>query len=367
LARAAYSLSEVVLLDDSLSALDAYVGQSIVDKCILTGPLAGRTRILVTHALHVLEKTDHVYIMDDGMIIEHGTYDVGNILLYATTIWLSDIKLLVQTLMKSSVAFAHLIDEYGSHENVDRKATRKNTRKPTMHPNAADKPDAMKLGSALIQSEERLTGSVPWVTYIKYFRFAGTVLWIPAIIILVLLSQAASGEFTGRGHVRTSNNLPYLFSVGNNLFLGFWTSHTIHGFSEGNYMAVYAALGIVQALFAFFLSYALAYVFLIPKRNSYLIYPAPQICRLDSQSSNVQYFFPCSALFTRIILRHHADRYAFTLPDKQLIHIIHSGRMLSRLSKDQDILDTELTSIMSQVRKSEQYANPLLTFMLVLV
>jgi len=78
LARAAYSQSEVILLDDTLSALDAYVGQSIMENCILNGPMAGRTRILATHALHVLEKTDHIYVMDNGTIIEHGTYDVGN-------------------------------------------------------------------------------------------------------------------------------------------------------------------------------------------------------------------------------------------------------------------------------------------------
>jgi len=64
------------LLDDSLSALDAYVAQEIVDNCILNGPLAGRTRVLVTHALHVLDKADYIYVMDDGVIIEQGTYDV---------------------------------------------------------------------------------------------------------------------------------------------------------------------------------------------------------------------------------------------------------------------------------------------------
>jgi ATP-binding cassette, subfamily C (CFTR/MRP), member 1 len=194
LARAAYSKSDVVLLDDSLSALDAYVAQSIIDKCILTGPLAGRTRVLVTHGLHVLEKTDYIYIMDNGTIIEHGTYDVGNFLKSVTTMGLSDI-ILVQTLMESSVDFAHLIDEYGSHETID-KVTRKNTRKPTMHPKAAKRQNTLK---PLIQSEERTTGSVPWVAYIKYFRFAGSVLWIPAIIILVLLSQTASGKCAHKG------------------------------------------------------------------------------------------------------------------------------------------------------------------------
>ena len=34
-----------------------------------------------------------------------------------------------------------------------------------------------------------------------------------------------------------------LILVGNNLFLGFWTSQSIHGFRQGDYMAVYAALG----------------------------------------------------------------------------------------------------------------------------
>lgn len=98
--------------------------------------------------------------------------------------------------MRSSAVFSHLIDEYGSHESVEGQITRKNSRKPTVHPNAVDQPGTMKRGSALIQSEERVTGSVPWATYTTYFRFAGSILWVPAIITLVLLSQAASGELT---------------------------------------------------------------------------------------------------------------------------------------------------------------------------
>lgn len=77
LARAAYSHADVVLMDDSLSAVDAYVGKAILDNCITSGPLASRTRILVTHALHVLDKTDYIYVMEDGAIKEQGTYAVG--------------------------------------------------------------------------------------------------------------------------------------------------------------------------------------------------------------------------------------------------------------------------------------------------
>ena len=81
LARAAYSEADIVLLDDPLSAVDAYVGKAILDECLLAGPLAGRTRILVTHALHVLDKTDYIYVMDNGVIVEHGTYSVSFILI----------------------------------------------------------------------------------------------------------------------------------------------------------------------------------------------------------------------------------------------------------------------------------------------
>ena len=77
LARAAYSEADIVLLDDPLSAVDAYVGKAILDECLLTGPLADRTRILVAHALHVLDKTDYIYVMDNGLIVEHGTYSVS--------------------------------------------------------------------------------------------------------------------------------------------------------------------------------------------------------------------------------------------------------------------------------------------------
>jgi hypothetical protein len=47
-----------------------------MENCLLTGPLSGTTRILVTHALHVLDKMDYIYVMDHGKMIEEGTYDV---------------------------------------------------------------------------------------------------------------------------------------------------------------------------------------------------------------------------------------------------------------------------------------------------
>jgi hypothetical protein len=55
-------------------------------KCYITSQdevlsiMANRTRILVPHALHVLDKTDYIYVMpvtvDEDIIVEKATYEV---------------------------------------------------------------------------------------------------------------------------------------------------------------------------------------------------------------------------------------------------------------------------------------------------
>ena len=47
LARAVYSLAEIVLLDDVLAALDVHTSRWIVEKCFQGDLLKGRTVILV--------------------------------------------------------------------------------------------------------------------------------------------------------------------------------------------------------------------------------------------------------------------------------------------------------------------------------
>jgi len=52
LARCVYKMSDVVLLDDPLSAVDQHVGKSIFNQCI-KGILKGKTVIFVTHQLSI--------------------------------------------------------------------------------------------------------------------------------------------------------------------------------------------------------------------------------------------------------------------------------------------------------------------------
>ena len=74
MARAIYRDADVYLLDDPLSAVDAHVGQHIFHECIL-GALAGKTRVLVTHQVHLLHLCDLIVVLDHGSVKAFGTYN----------------------------------------------------------------------------------------------------------------------------------------------------------------------------------------------------------------------------------------------------------------------------------------------------
>jgi ATP-binding cassette subfamily C (CFTR/MRP) protein 1 len=74
LARACYAESDVYLLDDPLSAVDAHVGRHLMNECMLS-LLAGTTRILVTHQLQYLPASDAVIVVKGGRIVEYDTYE----------------------------------------------------------------------------------------------------------------------------------------------------------------------------------------------------------------------------------------------------------------------------------------------------
>eukprot|EP01133_Synstelium_polycarpum_P002439 gene2439-2772_t len=75
IARAVYDNADIYLLDDPLSAVDAHVGRSLFTHVIGNeGILKGKTRVLVTHAVHYLPFVDRIIMMKDGRIVEEGTY-----------------------------------------------------------------------------------------------------------------------------------------------------------------------------------------------------------------------------------------------------------------------------------------------------
>uniref|UniRef100_A0A914ELG9 Uncharacterized protein n=1 Tax=Acrobeloides nanus TaxID=290746 RepID=A0A914ELG9_9BILA len=76
LARAVYQNYDVYLLDDPLSAVDSHVGKHIFEKVIgPEGLLRNKTRILVTHGISFLKYMDTIIHIENGRIIDVGTYD----------------------------------------------------------------------------------------------------------------------------------------------------------------------------------------------------------------------------------------------------------------------------------------------------
>ncbi|KAG8365953.1 hypothetical protein BUALT_Bualt17G0025600 [Buddleja alternifolia] len=73
MARALYSGSDIYLLDDPFSAVDAHTGAHMFKKCLMQ-LLHDKTVIYVTHQLEFLDTSDFVLVMKDGRIVESGRY-----------------------------------------------------------------------------------------------------------------------------------------------------------------------------------------------------------------------------------------------------------------------------------------------------
>ncbi len=73
LARVHFYNAPILLLDDSLSALDVDTEHKIFDELII-GAWKERTRLLVTHRLSALSRVDRILFMEEGKIIAQGTY-----------------------------------------------------------------------------------------------------------------------------------------------------------------------------------------------------------------------------------------------------------------------------------------------------
>lgn len=263
IARAIYFDADIVLMDDPLSAVDAHVGRHIFDHAIL-GLMKGKCRILATHQLWVLNRCDRIIWMEEGKIQAIDTFD---------------------NLIRDHQGFQSLMETTAVEEKHEEEKKPDDGEELTQDEKI--KKDPKKKSAALMTQEEKPTSSVPWSVYGAYIKASGSVMSAPLIVFLLVLSQGAN--------IMTS------------LWLSYWTSNR-YDLSTGVYIAIYAALGVVQALLMFAFSVILSI--------------------LGTRSSKVM----LRMAVTRVL------RAPMSFFDTTPL-----GRITNRFSRDVDVMDNNLT------------------------
>ena len=152
IARALYHNCDITFLDDSFSALDAHVSETVFEN-VLKKTLSSKTRILVTHSLQLLPKVDYIITIADGRINECGTYaelitSRGPFSKFVTE-FVTETENSLEEVPPSDVNGEKTL----SWEDSVPPAPRQETPKLETH---------RSMGSTVMQDEERFRGGVGW-------------------------------------------------------------------------------------------------------------------------------------------------------------------------------------------------------------
>lgn len=73
IARALLKDSSVLILDDSLSAVDTDTEEQILENLLRLRK--GKTTIIIAHRISTLQEADHVAVLEEGRLAEYGTHE----------------------------------------------------------------------------------------------------------------------------------------------------------------------------------------------------------------------------------------------------------------------------------------------------
>ena len=226
IARAVYSRSDIYLIDDSLSALDAEVGKKILEG-VFMGLLREKTIIMTTNHLFFLEKTDEILVMKDGRIAARGDYqsvksspEYSEILQRKIQIEKEEEE---ERASKSSRGFSL---KY-SKEKKSKIEEKEHLKQEVKNQEQIQKERKLQAQGKLTSKEGRSVGIVGWRIYAFYLRLAGGCI----IISLVILAMSAT-----------------FLELGVNTWAGKWAQHSFESFTNLDYLWIFLGL-----IFTFFL------------------------------------------------------------------------------------------------------------------
>lgn len=299
LARATYALNAATfLLDDPLSAVDANAGRHILEN-LLNGPLMkGKLVLLVTHQLHVLSdiylsnegRKGLIIVMKDGRIAEMGQ--------------------MAELLLKKNGEFSKMMQSI----NVRRPGTFLESKRPSSlssSPIRSPPPSPSFTSKKITSTEERRVGAVGVGVYYSYMKASGGfrfVLFSIGFVFLVQLMRAITDQWIYTTVSTSNDNMSLMVSVVYQMVFYLFGTSNLSMFS---FNIVYIFFGILQIAFGIISSLSFCFGAL-----------------RASKSVNEKAFM--SLLGAPIL-------FFDTNP---------TGRILSRFSKDLEVLDTMITESM---------------------
>lgn len=233
LARAVYRDSDIILLDDVLSAVDAHVGKSIMDNCI-RGVLQKKTRILVTHQISMIPFADRVIFLDGK-----GNATAGTAAHLRSTIPAFD------ELMKLS-------DNSAEEEESEIKEDKDEKDDEEKEGEDAEKEKKEKVSGALVEEEEKAVHGVAPEVYLTFVDHGPSFLkWIvlPSFILLVALATFAQ--------------------IFTNTWLSFWTGHKFDR-TDSFYIGIFVLIALMATVFLFAYYTGMALVVLKTSKSLHL-------------------------------------------------------------------------------------------------
>ncbi|CAF0789068.1 unnamed protein product [Adineta steineri] len=161
LARALYRNADIYLLDDPLSAVDVKVSKHLFEKSI-QHYLCDKICILVTHQIQFLQDATKIIVLDQGKMIQMGTYN---------------------ELISSSSSFAHLLEDINQQEQ-QQIAANIQQQQSIISSIYSEKEDEDEATSNIDTKQQ---GAIKWTVYTSYIK-AGLGCVFGSFFILFLLT-----------------------------------------------------------------------------------------------------------------------------------------------------------------------------------
>jgi ABC-type multidrug transport system fused ATPase/permease subunit len=233
-ARAMYSKSPIVVLDDPFSAVDAHVGEHMFAHVAKAMARDGRAVLLITNQLHFVPEGDYCGVLKKGKLVEQGP---SKELLNLPGGYLKKMLAKQSAAQTSNVSVTDAERAEAEQARETMKATKDVQFNPT-----PEKDEEYRRKGALIKAEERESGNIGFGTYWDYIKAGGIVL-----LIFVLIAQV----------LRTASR------VMGGVWLSWWSDPTnSHKLSKNSYLGGYIGFTIAEAVFTvigslFFVQFAI--------------------------------------------------------------------------------------------------------------